>query len=438
MPSPSPSAAHLPHASEAVPATTSALPAAFHRLTASSLTANLAEQVSLAAAPLVAVLVLGRGASGTGMLQAAQTLPFLLLAIPAGVLADRTSRHRLMAAAESVRLLSLLAILVLLLLDRLTFPLLAALGFVGATGTVVFGVCTPALTPSLVPRNALGQANRMLELIRSATYIGGPALGGALMGWTGARPAFAFAVVLSATAVALLAGIREPERALAPRATSHPLADLREGADFLFGHALLRPLFATAVFFNLGFFMLMGVYVAWAHDHLHLGASAIGITLAIDGAGMLVGAPLAGRILRTVRFGVAICLGPLMGLVAMLVMATTIVVPSAALAGLAFFLIGAGPIVWTITTTTLRQAVTPDALLGRVSSVIMTATFGARPVGAALGAVIASTISLPACLLAAVLAFAIQAAIILRSAPARLRTLDEAIAASERPAQPGR
>ncbi|MGC4104829.1 MAG: MFS transporter [Thermomicrobiales bacterium] len=406
------------------------LPKAFHRLAASSLTANLAEQVSLAAAPLVAVLTLGSGASGTGLLQAAQTLPFLLLSIPAGLLADRTSRHRLMAMAESVRLLALLAIFVLLLLDRLTFPLLAGFGFLGATGTVVFSVCTPALTPSLVPRASLGQANRMLELVRSVTYIGGPALGGVLVGWTGARPAYAVAAMLSTVAVMLLAGIREPARVAASKPPTHPIEDLREGARFLFHHALLRPLFFTAVFFNFGFFMLMGVYVVWAHDHLHLSAAAIGVTLALYGAGMLAGAALAGRILRTIRFGVAVCIGPLMGLTAMLVMATTIVVPHAWLAGLAFFLIGAGPIVWTITTTTLRQAVTPDALLGRVSSVILTATMGARPVGAALGAAITRTISIQACLLVAVLAFAIQAAIILRTAPARLGTLEDAQAGS--------
>ncbi|MGC4192380.1 MAG: MFS transporter [Thermomicrobiales bacterium] len=423
-PTSSPSSAiEIPEHVSTLPAT---LPVAFHRLAASSLAANLAEQVSLAAAPLVAVLVLGSGATGTGVLQAAQTLPFLLLSIPAGVLADRTSRPRLMALAESVRLVSLLAMLALLATGRLTFPALAALGFLGATGTVVFGVCTPALTPTLVPRAALGQANQVLELVRSATYIGGPALGGLLVGWTGANPAFAFAAILSTGAVMLLAGIRKPvQTESSVQATTHPLADLREGARFLFGHALLRPLFFTAVFFNLGFFMLMGVYVAYAHDHLYIGPTTIGVTLAVDGIGMLFGAAVAGRLLHAIRFGIAICVGPVMGLSAMLVMATTIVVPSAWLAGLAFFLIGAGPIVWTIATTTLRQAVTPDRLLGRVSSVILTATYGARPVGAALGAGIAGTISLPACMLAAILAFALQAAIILRSAPARLVSLDE-------------
>jgi MFS family permease len=89
------------------------LPAAFNRLAWSNLAAQSAEQVSLAAAPIVAVLAFGAGAGETGWLQTVQTLPFLLLSIPAGVLADRMSRRRLMVAAEALRAIALAAILAL-------------------------------------------------------------------------------------------------------------------------------------------------------------------------------------------------------------------------------------------------------------------------------------------------------------------------------------
>src|SRR5437899_5454721 len=89
------------------------LPASFNRLAWSNLAAQSAEQIGLAAAPIVAVLALGAGAGGTGLLQTVQTLPFLLLSLPAGILADRSSRRRLMAAAEALRALSLVAVLVL-------------------------------------------------------------------------------------------------------------------------------------------------------------------------------------------------------------------------------------------------------------------------------------------------------------------------------------
>src|SRR5438876_9417959 len=89
------------------------LPASFNRLAWSNLAAQSAEQIGLAAAPIVAVLALGAGEGATGILQTAQTLPFLLFSIPAGVLVDRMSRARLMASAEALRVASLAAILAL-------------------------------------------------------------------------------------------------------------------------------------------------------------------------------------------------------------------------------------------------------------------------------------------------------------------------------------
>ena len=90
------------------------LPVAFNRLAWSNLAAQSAEQVALAAAPLVAVLALGAGEAETGLLQTALTLPFLLLAIPAGLVADRVSRKSMMVGAEALRAVALLAILALL------------------------------------------------------------------------------------------------------------------------------------------------------------------------------------------------------------------------------------------------------------------------------------------------------------------------------------
>lgn len=186
------------------PKTTNRLPSAFNRLAWSNLAAQSAEQMSLAAAPIFAVLALGADAGATGALQTAQTLPFLLLAIPAGVLADRMSRPRLMAAAEMLRVASLIAILVLATLGLLTLPLLAGLGFVGACGTVAYSVAGPALVPALVPADALSAANGRIELARAAAFASGPALGGALVGWAGASPAFGVAAALSVSAVVLL------------------------------------------------------------------------------------------------------------------------------------------------------------------------------------------------------------------------------------------
>src|SRR6202045_4169702 len=95
------------------------LPPTFNRLAWSNLAAQSAEQIALAAAPIVAVLLLGVGEGQTGLLQTALTLPFILFAIPAGLLADRFSRRWLMTGSEGLRAAALLGILMLVWLDLL-------------------------------------------------------------------------------------------------------------------------------------------------------------------------------------------------------------------------------------------------------------------------------------------------------------------------------
>jgi len=397
------------------------LPRSFATLGWSNLSAQLSEQIALAAAPLVAVLLLNAGAAETGLLQTAQTLPFLLLALPAGVLADRVARRRLMAGSEALRAASLLAVIALLAYGGLDLLLLALLGFIGAIGTVCYSVAAPALLPSMVARHQLGDANRWLELARSAAYAGGPALGGAIVGWMGASTAYVIATVLSLLAAVLL--MRLPESTPPQHHRRHPLQEVDAGARFVLTHTLLRPILITAVFFNTAWFVLQAIYVAYAIQHLGLTATGVGLTLGIYGAGMIVGALLAPRLMRRLPFGTMIILGPLAGLLAALIMLATLWMPSGILACASFFLFGAGPILWTITTTTLRQVVTPLAMLGRVSALVMTATFGARPIGAAIGALLAARAGVGACLALSAAGFAVQLAVIMLSPAARLTAL---------------
>lgn len=409
------------------PDTRISLPPAFGRLAWSNLLAQCAEQVSLAAAPLVAVFALGASASQTGLLQTAQTLPFLLLSLPMGVWADRHSRRALMAGAEAVRVGAMLAILLLMAAHRLTLPLLALGGFIGATGTVAYGVAAPSLVASLVPRAALPAANGRIELARSVAYSAGPAMGGAMVGWIGAGWAYGLATAMSALAAALLRTL--PDASPAPKAGRRFLTELCDGASFVFRDSLLRPILLTAVFFNIGYFVLQAVYVAYAASRLHMSSAAIGGSLAGYGAGMVCGALAGPAVSRRVSFGRTLVIGPLCGFVASLAMSATLIVPGAWLACGSFFLLGAGPVLWTIGSTTLRQAITPHHMLGRVSAIVSTATYGARPAGALLGAFLATRDGVGACLLASAAAFAVQLAIIAVSPVARLGALPERVAA---------
>jgi predicted MFS family arabinose efflux permease len=366
-------------------------------------------------------LALGAGPGEIGFLASFQTLPFLLLSIPLGLLADRTSRKRLMAWAEVLRAASLAGMFIALWAGGMSIPLLAALGFAGAVGTVGFSVAAPALVPSLVDRVDLARANGRLELARSLAYAGGPALAGALVAWAGGTVAFVLAAVLSAVAVVLLAGLHEPVRA--QPAARHPWLELQDGALFVWRHEFLKPIVLTAVAWNMAWFVLQAAYVPYALRVLGLGAAGVGVTLAIYGAGMIVGALLAPRIVAALPFGRAIQLGPAFSVLASMVMLATLWVPNGVMAALSFFLFGAGPTVWVITSVTLRQTVTPGRMLGRVSAVFLTVNMGVRPFAAALGGLVGAAWGEAACLALSLAFFVVQGLVILMSPVSQLRRL---------------
>ena len=270
----------------------------------------------------------------------------------------------------------------LIALGWLTLPLLALLGFVAVCGTVVYSVAAPSLVPSLVAPAMLPAANARIELARTVAFAAGPALGGLLVGWIGAGPAFGFrggAVGdrgraagrhARAGAAAAAAAIRCRRSARARRSSS--------------AIALLRPVFVTQFIFNTAWFVILAVFVPYAVHHLGLSAARrrhdAGDVRRRHGGRRAVGHPRHARL----PFGIVIGLGPVTGFVASAIIALTTVFPTPLLAGLGFFLLGAGPILWVISTTTLRQSVTPPRLLGRVSAINILA-YGARPLGAGAG-----------------------------------------------------
>ena len=399
------------------------LPPAFHKLAISNLLAQSAEQLTLAAVPIVAVLMLQAGPGQIGVLAAVQSLPFLLFSMPLGLLADSMSRRKLMLLSEILRVLALMVLIAGLLLDQISLPLLAAVGFFAAVGTVGFSVSAPSLVPALVNRENLAKANGRLELARSMAFAGGPALAGALIAWMGASTSFVLSFMLSLAAVGFLNQIKEPARQAAP--DRHPWLELKDGAHFVWTHELLRPILFTSVAWNISWFVLQAIYVPYAIRTLGMSSSAVGLTLACYGAGMIFGSLMASKIVARIAFGNAILLGPFFSVLAAAVMAATHFWPTSAVAGLSYFLFGFGPIIWTITSTTLRQSVTPNTLMGRVTAINIVAGTGARPIGALLGGLVGETFSDLASLLVVVAGFSVQAIIISLSRVRSLQSLSE-------------
>ncbi|VVE24346.1 major facilitator superfamily protein [Pandoraea aquatica] len=397
-------------------------------LSRANLAAQFSEQMTLAVIPIVAVIALRASAEQTASLQAATTLPFLLLSLPAGVLADRYRRKPLMIATELLRAVALLLLFALFQMKWLSLTALGVLGFAMASGTVVFGAAAPSLVAMLVGPAHLLTANRRLETARSIAFTAGPAIGGVLAGVASGTFAFAAAFALSLGSAFWLS--RLPAEALRAPTRRDFKRELAEGVRFIATNTYLRSIVATAFVFNTSWYLLLAIFAFYAIDALAFSAQAVGAALGVYGFGMVCGAMGYARIAQGLTFGRQILLGPVCAALAAVLMASTSMLldgarhsAAYALVFVAFFLFGFGPIVWTISTTSLRQVVTPGGLIARVSAATMTATFGARPLGAFLGAWIASSLGIRACLIAMAAGFALQFAIIVRSPAARMKSL---------------
>jgi predicted MFS family arabinose efflux permease len=301
--------------------------------------------------------------------------------------------------------------------------LLTLLGMTGSIGTVAYTIGAPTIVPRLVPAGELARANGQLELCRSVAIAAGPALGGLLVGQTGAPLAFLIAISLSSVALVLIVAI--PRTSAGVAHSARPMQQVREGGSFVWRDPYLRPIVLTAVLFNTAWFCLQGVYVAYAIDRLGMSTGQTGMTLALYGVGMIIGTRLAGVLARRVTFGTLIVIGPLCGATASLLMLGTLVWPVLILPSSAFLLLGMGPIIWTISTTTLRQVITPAAMLGRVTALIVTSTAGFRPIGAGLGALAYVAGGYQLALGVSCVGFVAQALVILRSEAARIVMLPE-------------
>lgn len=398
----------------------------FGRLWFANIAASGAEQLAVVSLPLVAVLALGAGAFDVGALSAAQTLPYLLLSLLAGLWADRWPRHSLMAGAEGLRVLLLAAVLLTAFAGTMNLMLLAALGFGLSAATVVFNVAAQAYLPSVVERQDLATANSRLEFARAAAVFLGPGLAGAFAAWSSPVLALALSALTSLIAIWVL---RHPmmRRPVPEAAQRRPLTmALSEGLVFVWRARLLRAIAACAMAWNFSWYVLMAVVVLFALQVQGLDAAEIGIALGMQGGGMVLAALAAPWIVGQVPFGLMIALGPVLSAVAaaLLGLSTMLTGPAAllVLCGV-FFLLGFGPMLWTVGQTTLRQALVPVALIGRVSAVQQMANLGMRPVGALVGGWLGGRYGLEAAIWLAVVGYGLQLVVILLSEVPGLRTL---------------
>lgn len=348
-----------------------------------NLATNSADQIATVALPVLFVAKFGGDAGDTSLLTVAATLPMLLFSLPMGALADGYSLRKVIFAGELVRFVSLIGLLILIRLPSPPIFLLAAMAMVGATGTVAFQVAAPAMVAKATTGEHRHKLNSTIELARSIAVTAGPPLAGILIGLAGGT--FALVVACMFGLAALLTTIRLPWLPAISTTTTNTGSMLREGIRFTLSNPWLRPILFVAMSFNMGWYALLGVVVAWASTAIGMTSTSIGVMFGCYGVGMIVGATILGRIQERIPTTVLVQIGPWCGLAFASLITLSSMVQEPPVLMMAFFLIGCGPIIWTITTVGIRQAVTPPQMMGRVSATIMMASAGARPVGAGLG-----------------------------------------------------
>ena len=419
---------------------TSGLDGRYWRLWAAVASSNLGDGLVGLAFPWLASLLTRDPLliAGVGL---ATRLPWLLFSLQAGVLGDRMDRRRLMVTANSVRAVVAGAVAVAVVVDAINLPVLYVAAFVLGMCEVAFDNTTQALVPALVARERLERANGNLMGAQMviAEFVARP-LSGALVGVALSLP-FAIDAVTAGASAALVATIPgtfrgAPARPGAGQAPRPPMrAQIAEGLRWLWGHRLLRTLALALAVMNGTSAAVMATYVLFAQEILRLDGLGFGLLLAAGSVGALLGSVVGPNVAARLRPGPTLLLAIVVPIASL---AITAVTSSAVVVAVGFSTFGFTAIMWNVVTVSLRQAMIPDAILGRVNSVYRFLGWGAMPIGTlaggALVSVVEQAVSRPVGLRAPFAAGAVIHLLLLAAVGTRLttRAVDEAKAAAGR------
>ncbi len=345
----------------------------FTRLWVGFSLASSGDGLAAGAVPLMAVVVNPHPLAVSSVV-AADSLPWLLLALPAGAFADRFQRGPLMAISNVLRALAILVGAFLILSGHMTLALLILVVLINASFRAIYYSSLQALVPDLVDNDALEYANGVLTGTEAATeHLAGPVVGTWLFAMSKAVPFFADAVALVMSCFPFL-----KFRSKAPRPEGASTSAW-EGARLLFADRRLRILLIMVASLAGLQGMEAGVLVLLATTEWGVREGAYGVFLAAGAAGNLFGSLGANRLVRRhgsarTLIGAAVISG-----VGYLIMA---VAQNWELAGPAFAVVGYAVGVGSVVAISLRQRLTPDELMGRVGGAWRGIVWGAAPVGA--------------------------------------------------------
>jgi MFS family permease len=396
----------------------------FTKLWIASTISLFGTQISLLAIPVIAVLILKVPPFEVALLGTFEFLPFLLFTLPAGVWVDRLPRRAILIAGDFGRAVLLATIPIAYALGVLTIYQLYAVGFCMGIFTVFFDVADQSYLPTVLERDELIDGNGKLQAAFSTAQLLGPPTGGGMVSLLTAP----FAVLLDAisyvVSAVLILTILGPERATTASAQRSALSaeetaespsaaaslaaessvaggppaqtrrgirqEVAEGLRFVLGHRYLRNIAATTGSSNLFSNILFSIFPVYVYVNLTLTPDVVGLIGGGFGAGALLGAVIAGRAGERLGTGPAIVLSIAIGGIGGLAVPLATHDNALWLISGGFFLGGFGQVVYNVNQVSLRQAITPEPLLGRMNATMRFLVWGTIPIGQVIGGLIAT------------------------------------------------
>jgi MFS family permease len=360
----------------------------FTKLWAGQTISLLGSALTTFALPTLAVLVLHATPTELGLLAAMETLPFPILGVFVGVLADRWPRRRIMIIADLTRCVFLATIPIAATLGRLNLDLFYVVGLASGIGSAFFGITYQSYLPELVAKERLMDANMKLEFSNSGANMAGSALGGVLVQFVGAVAAIGIDASLSH-----IRATRTKHRgpALSPRQLLH---EIGEGLHIIWHSSDLRWIAAATATTNFGGAMISVVALLYAYRILHVQPGLLGVVSGFAELGF-VGALLSPRIRD--RFGLR---ATLVGSLVLSAIGAGCTLLAQIMAPYVVLFIGAAisaicvPI-YNINQVSYRQALIDVSLAGRVNATIRTFIWGTLPLGSLAGGYLAAWTDAP-------------------------------------------
>jgi MFS family permease len=377
----------------------------FVKLWSAETISQFGTQVTFLALPLIAATTLNVTPFEFGLLATIEFLPFILLSLPAGVWVDRLRRRPILIAGDLIRAASLASIPIAFAIQTatgqqiLSIWQLYAVGFINGCATVFFDVAYQSYLPSLVDRDQIVDGNSKLETSRSAAQITGPGIAGILIGAVTAPFAILLDSISFVVSALFMVAIRRDEPAPEPRIDEHGnrpsmRTEIAEGLRYVGGHRYLRSIAATTGISNFFSNIAFSILILYLVRELAFTPAILGLAFSLGAVGFLLGALLANRV--ATRFGVgptivgsAVTFGPAALLVAI---APPDLAPGFVAAS--GFLGGLGGAIYNINQVSLRQAITPERMQGRMNATMRFIVWGTIPFGNIVGGLLGGILGL--------------------------------------------